>query len=152
MKYGDLKADQVYALTRDVVNPNGDGRFKRQANMARVWPKGTRVIARERTYEHGDGLTTAWFAFEWVDYPYGRLYEIPVYGPRVTRDVSRCEQGDAILAALEPVEEDYEAFCARIDMSDYCASGVLERLCEKGIVTREQIEAENNRWMEDDDG
>ncbi len=149
MNYSELKKDGIYKLGADVTNPHKDGRYKRQPNKATTWKKGTRFIARERVYENdygGKTVRAVWFELEWIDHEFGSLYAIPV-SKKHREDDSKADQAKVIMAVLEPAEEDFKAFVTRIGMKSYSMETVLERLCVKGVLSRQQIEDEYNAWL-----
>ena len=159
MNYSTLKDGGIYQLAEDVENPHADRRYKRQVNKAPLWKKGTRFVARLETYERdfNDGrvLQASWFKLEWIDHPYGSMYGISVnerdLGGNPKEDDESGDQARAIMAQLAPAAEDYKAFVTRIGLSRFGSETVLQQLCEKGIVTRDQIEVEYNIYMGEPD-
>lgn len=158
MDYSELKVDGIYRLSADVKNPHADKRYKRQPNMESVWKKGTRFIARDESWEHDYGgdqgvVRVTWFKLEWLDCQFGSLYAIPVREKERMTDCGEVNdaRATAIMEALEPAEEDYSAFLVRVGLKDGGSRIVLQRLCEKGIVTRAQIEDEYNTWINEPD-
>jgi hypothetical protein len=149
MNFSELKPDAIYRLTEDVKNPHADRRYKRQPNMVPVWKEGTRFLAREEVFENTHEevkIRVVWYRLEFVDHRFGSMYAIPAHeSPRDDSDHSH--QAAAIMAVLEPTEEDFDALTSRLQLDDYALTNLLRRLCATGAVTHKQIEDEANHWM-----
>jgi hypothetical protein len=157
LNYSELKPDAIYRLTEDVKNPHADRRRKRQANMLPVWKKGTRFLAREQVFENTVGdveVRIIWFILEFVDHKYGAMYGIPAHEDdfkKTDKGGRDTDRANAIMASLEPAEEDFTAFLSRVRIEDYTMMSLVKRLCAKGVLTHKQIEDEYNIWMNEPD-
>lgn len=153
MNFSDLKSDAIYRLTEDVKNPHADRRHKRQPNKIPVWKKGTRFIAREEVFENTHKevkIRVVWYRLEFVDHQFGSLYAINAHSsPR--GDSEHGHQAAAIVSALEPTEEDFDALVSRLRLDDYAIKNLLKRMCATGAVTHKQVEDEANHWMNEPD-
>jgi hypothetical protein len=152
MNFSELKPDAIYRLTEDVKNPKADRRYKNQPNMAPVWRKGTRFLAREEVYEDvvaGVDIRIVWYKLEFVDRQNGSYYGIKIQEDGKSKSDTR--QAEVIMAALEPTEEDFSALVKRLQLDDYAVKNLLKQMCADGTVTHKQIEDVANRWMNEPD-
>lgn len=116
---GRVLPDGTYRLTEDVKNPKPDRRMTHSFRHAEIWKAGTKVFLRTHHNRHG--------------------VDVRSIGPRSgSVEDFEDELFPLLYVKLEAIKESPSDWIERTYATD--AANILDKLCETGVITMEQVE------------